>query len=174
MDIYLYLTDEDKRMPKNPIMVLGPNNCNSAVTYACSSEGKILVYRKEEWKKVLLHELFHSLCLDFAISKYDILKENTKKIFNVDSDFEISESYSEYWATVINCCFLSFKLLDDKNNEEDFLLFFDFCIQLERIFSLFQMNKVLSYMGLTYETLFKNDSASISYRKLLYSRSIHL
>ena len=174
LDIYLYLTDEDKKMPKNPIMVLGPNNCNSAVTYACSSEGKILVYRREEWKKVLIHELFHSLCLDFSVSKHDRLKENIKKIFNVDSDFEISESYSEYWATVINCCFLSFKLLDDKNDEEDFLLFFDFCIQLERIFSLFQMNKVLSYMGLTYETLFKNDSASISYRKLLYKEDTNV
>ena len=30
------------------------------------SNGKILIYRKEEWKKVLIHELFHSLCLDFS------------------------------------------------------------------------------------------------------------
>ena len=174
LDIYLYLTDDEKNLPKNPVMVLGPNNCNSAVTYACSTEGKILIYRKEEWKKVLIHELFHSLCLDFAISKHDVLKQNIKNIFDVDSDFEMSESYSEYWATVINCCFLSYKLLDDKNNHEDFLLFFDFCIQLERIFSLFQMNKVLNYMGLSYETLFKNDSPSITYRRLLYKEDTNV
>ena len=70
---------------------MGPNNCNSAVTYACASNGKILIYRKEEWKKVLINELFHSLCLDFALSNYNSLKSNIKKIFDVDSDFEITK-----------------------------------------------------------------------------------
>ena len=36
------------------------------------------------------------------------------------------------------------------------------------------MNKVLSYMGLSYETLFKNDSASITYRKLLYKEDTNV
>ena len=153
---------------------MGPNNCNSAVTYACASNGKILIYRKEEWKKVLIHELFHSLCLDFALSNYNSLKSNIKKIFDVDSDFEITEAYSEYWATILNSCFISYDLLDNENDIEEFILFVEFCIQLERIFSLFQMIKILHYMGLNYSSLYKTDSTSVRYRKLLYKEDTNV
>ena len=71
-------------MPKNPVITLGSNNCNSAVTFACASKGKLLIYRKEEWKKVLIHELFHSLCLDFAGSNYETLRKNIKNILWID------------------------------------------------------------------------------------------
>tara|TARA_B100000900_G_scaffold126708_2_gene107026 strand:- start:13120 stop:14388 length:1269 start_codon:yes stop_codon:yes gene_type:complete len=174
LDIYLYLTNEEKKLPNNKVYTLGPNNCNSAVTYACASAGKILIYRKEEWKKVLIHELFHSLCLDFALSNYNSLKSNVKKIFDVDSDYEITEAYSEYWATILNSCFISYDLLDNENDVEEFILFVEFCIQLERIFSLFQMIKILHYMGLNYSSLYKTDSTSVRYRKLLYKEDTNV
>jgi len=168
LNIYLYLTNEKKNLPNNPVIVLNSSNCNSAVTFACADNGKILLYRKEEWKKVLIHELFHSLCLDFSGIKYQQLRNKMKNIFDVASDFELSESYSEFWATIINNCFISFNLLDDISNVDEFLLFVDFCIQLERIFSLFQMVKILHFMGLRYENLYKNNSLSKSFRKILY------
>jgi len=174
LDIYLYLTEVEKQMPKNPVITLGSNNCNSAVTFACASKGKLLIYRKEEWKKVLIHELFHSLCLDFAGSNYETLRKNIKNIFNVQSDFEIAESYSEYWATVINSCFISYSLLDDYNDIDNFLLFTDFCIQLERIFSLYQMIKILGYMSLNYKYLYKNDEISRGLRKVLYKEDTNV
>ena len=174
LDIYLYLTDIKKKLPKNPVLVLNEHNCNSAVTFACASNGKVLIYRKEEWKKVLIHELFHSLCLDFAGSNYDVLRDNIKTIFNVKSDFEISESYAEYWATIINSCFISYSLLDNYDDIENFLLFTDFCIQLERMFSLYQMIKVLGFMGLNYENLYKNDALSKSFRKILYKEDTNV
>ena len=168
LNIYLYLTDSDKKLPKNPVRILNEENCNSAITFACATTGRLLIYRKEEWKKVLIHELFHSLCLDFSGIKYDCLKTNIKKIFDVESDFELSESYSEFWATILNSCFISYNLLDNTNDVENFLLFTDFCIQLERMFSLFQMIKILYYMGLRYNNLYKNDTLSASFRKILY------
>tara|TARA_B100000902_G_scaffold178778_1_gene172017 strand:+ start:188 stop:1450 length:1263 start_codon:yes stop_codon:yes gene_type:complete len=174
LDIYLYLTDKAKILPNNPVLVLGPNNCNSAVTFACAEKGKLMIYRKEEWKKVLIHELFHSLCLDFSGIKYDSLRTKMKKVFDVQSDFEISESYSEFWATILNSCFISFKLLDKPDDVENFLLFTDFCIQLERIFSLFQMIKILHFMGLRYENLFKADSISVSFRNILYKEDTNV
>jgi len=174
LDIYLYLTDKEKKLPNNPVLVLGPNNCNSAVTFACAEKGKLMIYRKEEWKKVLIHELFHSLCLDFSGIKYDSLRTKIKKLFDVQSDFEISESYSEFWAVILNSCFISFKLLDKPDDIDNFLLFADFCIQLERIFSLFQMIKVLHFMGLRYENLFKADTISTSFRKILYKEDTNV
>ena len=174
LSVYLYLTDKEKKLPNNPVLVLGPNNCNSAVTFACAENGKLMIYRKEEWTKVLLHELFHRLCLDFSGIKYESLRNKMKKLFDVQSDFEISESYSEFWAVILNSCFISFKLLDRPDDVDNFLLFADFCIQLERMFSLFQMIKILHFMGLRYENLFKADSISVSFRKILYKEDTNV
>ena len=79
LDVYLYLSNEKKILPESNVTILGLNECNTAVTYACSERGSILIFREEEWKKVLLHELFHSLCLDFSMEKYKNLKNNIKK-----------------------------------------------------------------------------------------------
>tara|TARA_B100001093_G_scaffold509447_2_gene573467 strand:- start:7445 stop:8704 length:1260 start_codon:yes stop_codon:yes gene_type:complete len=174
LDIYLYLTSAEKKVPKNQVLVLGSNNCNSAVTYACATNGKLMIYREEEWKKVLVHELFHSLCLDFSSVKYEDLKKKMKKLFDVKSDFEISECYTEFWATIVNSCFISYDLLDDVNDIDNFLLFTDFCIQLERIFAIFQMVKVLHFMGLRYENLYKVDAVSTSFRKVLYKEDTNV
>ena len=174
LNIYLYLTDNEKKIPTNPVLVLGPNNCNSAVTYACAKNGRLMIYRREEWKKVLIHELFHSLYLDFSGISYNNLKNNIKKIFDVQSDFEISESYSEFWATILNSCFVSYNLLDGVGDIDTFLLFTDFCIQLERIFSLFQMVKLLHFMGLRYTNLYKQDKLSSGFRKILYKEDTNV
>lgn len=174
LNVYLYLTKAEKKVPKNPVLVLGPNNCNSAVTFACATNGRLMIYRKEEWKKVLIHELFHSLCLDFSGISYNKLKKNIKKIFDVQSDFEISESYSEFWATILNSCFISYNLLDDVDDVDTFLLFTDFCIQLERMFALFQMIKLLHFMGLRYTNLYKSDDLSSGFRKILYKEDTNV
>tara|TARA_B000000475_G_C16002063_1_gene449299 strand:+ start:584 stop:1843 length:1260 start_codon:yes stop_codon:yes gene_type:complete len=174
LNVYLYLTKAEKKIPKNPVLVLGPNNCNSAVTFACATNGRLMIYRKEEWKKVLIHELFHSLCLDFSGISYNKLKKNIKKIFDVQSDFEISESYSEFWATILNSCFISYNLLDDVDDVDTFLLFTDFCIQLERMFALFQMIKLLHFMGLRYTNLYKSDDLSSGFRKILYKEDTNV
>ena len=173
LNIYLYLTDEDKMLPDNHFEKIGPKHCNSAVTFACAKDGKVLVYREEEWKKVLLHELFHALCLDFSGMKYDKLRRDVKSVFKVESDFEISESYSEFWGTVLNCCFISYKLLDNDNVEE-YLLYVEFCLQLERIFSLFQMVKILHFMGLKYKNLYADNGISKTFRNVLYKEKTNV
>jgi len=174
LNIYLYLTKAEKTLPDNPVIVLNSTHCNSAVTYACATNGRLMIYRKEEWKKVLLHELFHSLCLDFSNTKYMNLKKKMKKLFNVQSDFEISESYAEFWAEIVNCSFMGYNLLDDKNDIVNFLLFTDFSIQIERMFSLFQMIKILNFMGLRYQNLYKDDKLSDSFRKILYKEDTNV
>ena len=173
LNIYQDLTDEDKMLPDNHFEKIGPKHCNSAVTFACAKDAKVLVYREEEWKKVLLHELFHALCLDFSGIKYDKLRRDVKSVFDVESDFEISESYSEFWGTVLNCCFISYKLLDNDNVEE-YLLYVEFCLQLERIFSLFQMVKILHFMGLKYKNLYADNGISKTFRNVLYKEKTNV
>ena len=42
---------------------MGPENVNGGYTMPCSTNG-IVIYRKEEATRVLLHELFHASCCD--------------------------------------------------------------------------------------------------------------
>ena len=172
--INLYLTLQKKTLPKNQIKTLNEDTCNSALTYACAEEGEVLVFREEEWKKVLIHELFHSLCLDFSGISYLLLKDKFKDLFKVKSDYEISEAYAEYWATILNSCFISFDILDDKENYEQFGLYSEFCIQFERIFSLFQLVKILDYMGLRYKDLVSDGKMAKSLKNILYKEETNV
>lgn len=168
LDIFLFLTPMKKKLPKNSIDILSPNNCNSAVTFACASAGELLIYRNEEWKKTLIHELFHSLCLDFSLMNYNKLKHNISTLFDIKSEFLISETYSEFWACIINSCFCSYFFLKKKDNFDDFILYLEFSIYIEKIFSLYQVVKTLDFMNLKYESLWKQDKISQSYRNILY------
>ena len=172
--INLYLTNIKKTLPKNQIKTLNEQNCNSALTYACAEEGEVLIFREEEWKKVLIHELFHSLCLDFSGISYLLLKDKIKDLFKVKSDYEISEAYAEYWATILNCCFISYDILDDKEDYEQFGLYSEFCIQFERIFSMFQLVKVLDYMGLRYKDLVSDGRMAKSLKNILYKEDTNV
>ena len=174
LTVYLYLSSIKKELPKSQIAVLDKDHCNSGVTFACQEKGELLIYREEEWQKVLIHEIFHCMCLDFSGIEYPSLKNNIKKIFNVESDFELSEAYTEFWATIINCCRVSYNLLDDMHDEESFYLFTEFCIQFEKLFSLFQCVNILQYMGLRYNNLYKKSPLSIGLRKLLYKEKTNV
>ena len=172
--INLYLTNIKKTLPKNQIKTLNEENCNSALTYACAEEGEVLVFREEEWKKVLIHELFHSLCLDFSGISYLLLKDKMKDLLKVKSEYEISEAYAEYWATILNSCFISFDILDDKEDYEQFGLYSEFCIQFERIFAMFQLVKVLDYMGLRYKDLVSDGRMAKSLKNILYKEETNV
>jgi len=172
--IDLFLTDLKKTLPKNRIKTLGQNNVNSALTFACIEKGEVLVFREEEWKKVLIHELFHSLCLDFSGISYLLLKDKIKDLLKVKSDYEVSEAYSEYWATILNSCFISYDILDNKEDYEQFGLYSEFCIQFERVFSIFQLVKILDYMGLRYKDLVSDKICSTSLKNILYKEDTNV
>ena len=56
----------------------------------------------------------------------------------------------------------------NKLDKEEFLTYMKFSLQLERIFSLHQLNKVLEHMGLTYELLCDTSEQSVATCKHLY------
>lgn len=52
-----------QRILPDPHMPVGPEHVNGGYTMPCSTNG-IVIYRKEEATRVLLHELFHASCCD--------------------------------------------------------------------------------------------------------------
>jgi hypothetical protein len=66
--IYFFETSKKKKFPKK-VKALDPDNINTALTYleAEHLNGDIILYRKEEVIKVLIHELIHSNLIDSNI-----------------------------------------------------------------------------------------------------------
>lgn len=131
-------------MPANSGEVLSYSNANSAVTRPCFENNEICIFREEELFKVFIHETFHTFNLDFSLQMKDVHVKEMKKMFNIKSEFNIYETYAETWAEIMNVLFLSEGSGVNK------------MLQAEVAFSLHQMNKVLSYMGLDYADLLNN------------------
>jgi hypothetical protein len=174
INIYLYFTSLLKELPRSNIYVLDENNVNTAFTTTCPRDSEIVVFRKEEWFKVLIHETFHNFGLDFSIMNNTNVDKCILNIFDVKSDVNSYEAYTEFWAETINALFCSFFELKDKQNLHIFLSYCEFYINFERTYSFFQMAKVLQFMGLEYRDLYlKNDYSKI-HRENLYKEKTNV
>jgi len=173
LKIFAFLTPFKKILPGNHFTTISQNHCNSAVTTSCTPHGEIIVYRKEEFIKVFIHETFHTLGLDFSNMPLSNFNRKVRQIFPINSDFNLFEGYAEFWASTMNSL-LSAYSLTDSNDEEEFYLYSEFCSRFEQVFSLFQMIKILDFMGLDYTNLYNNDSISTSIRRYLFKEETNV
>jgi hypothetical protein len=163
LTIYLYMTDFKKMTPFSSSETLGPGNVNTGLTRRCAIDNEVVIYREEEWFKVLIHELIHSFGLDFHSS--DDERKELNAIFNVKSEYIFEEAYTETWARILNCVICSFHALNDIKNGDDFLLSLNFTLQLERIYSLYQCDKILRLMNLQFKDILKKNKQTSHFRE---------
>ena len=163
LDIYIYLTSLTKKIPINKDKVLDEFEINSAYTTSCPVNGNIIIFRKEEFFKVFIHETFHSFNLDFSSMDTVECTKYMLRLFNVKSNVKAYEAYAEFWAEIINIIF--FSCLNKYT-----ISYIINMINYERIYSLFQMVKILNYMGITYNDIissnckkFKENTNVLSY-----------
>lgn len=167
--IYFYFTSLEKKFPTSNIFVLDETHVNTAFTTTCPKDSEIVIFRKEEWFKVFIHETFHNFGLDFSDMNNHSCHKMMLSIFKVKSLVNLYEAYSEVWAEIINCCFCSFQLLQNKQKDsKEFLENFEVLINFERSYSFFQLVKTLDFMGLEYKNLYSNDFQSKNMRENLY------
>jgi hypothetical protein len=172
--IYFYFTSLEKRLPKSNIDILDETNVNTAFTTTCPKDSEIVVYRKEEWFKVFIHETFHNFGLDFSDMNNTSCVNHILKIFPVKSEVNLYESYSEFWAEIMNASFCSFFLLKNKQNVSDFLSTVSTIIHFERVYSFFQLVKTLNFMGLTYNDLYSKQNESHVLRETMYKENTNV
>ena len=179
LNIFCYPTPFLKELPDSRLMTLGPDHVNTALTKACIKDSEILIYRQEEMFKVFIHETFHAFGLDLG-DQPEMCSE-LKKLYPIASTFNAAEGYSEMWARIMNCAFCAYMTASTKGNNTnvnntnvnnkklkqplfaDFCLYFDFCLQMERIFAIYQCHKVLAFMGLTYDNLHDGSNKASKY-----------
>ena len=85
--------------------ILRPVNVNGGVSDVCQTEANIIVYRKEEWFKVLIHETMHNYGIDFSLLNITNANKRLQNIFSIQKDIKIYESYCEIWARIMNVFF---------------------------------------------------------------------
>ena len=174
LTIFIYHTRLLKKLPTSNNHILDENNVNTAFTRTCPVNSEIVVFRKEEWFKVFIHETFHNFGLDFSGMNLSSCNKTILELFPVKSDVNLFEAYTEFWARIMNTLFCSFITIKDKNDVYDFLTTAETFIQLERTFSFFQMVKAIDFMGLTYNDLYKKTSISKNKRNLFYKENTNV
>lgn len=128
--IILLLSPAKKILETNK--VLSPNNANSGFTFISSNE--IFIFRKEEFPKVILHELIHH---DKNIQNNNFKQENKQLLlskFNIRPDCKLilNETIIELWATIIHLSFVS----------KEYKVDFKQLLQTELAYSLFKCHQL--------------------------------
>jgi len=97
LNIYLYLTPVKKTLAQNCHYM--PANINSGYSYFTHNKefADIVVFRREDWFKVFIHECFHAAHLDFAIS----YKHQACQIVELPQSLPY-ETYCETWARILD------------------------------------------------------------------------
>lgn len=168
--IHIMLSDIKKLLPSNECT----DNCyvkNTSVNTGYSMSCRhIVIYRKEEWFKVFIHETIHNFNLDFSPYPYE-KEDQIKAIFGITNTrlvVKLFEAYTESWARMIHAMLVAY---DTTTTEDDYIDKTHRNIQLEQINAYFQTAKLMKYTGLdrTLDKTMTNfgdyteDTANLSY-----------
>jgi len=115
-----------KKIDSSSKKSLSKNECNSGLTYINQMgnyfnlhNGDIIIFRKEENIKVLIHEMFHSNYRDLMLIRHMNNSEFTDN-FCTDYDILLNESYTEFNATIMNIFYISLIISDIHSKYKSF------------------------------------------------------
>lgn len=160
LNIHIYLSNEKKALPSLPGDIIGVEHVNSAFSNVCERNGEIVIYRKEEWFKVLIHETLHNYGIDFSLMDQSKMATHLFNVFPIGANIDdalFSETYTETWAELINTAIIALDLTED-DNINTFSLYFHFLTQIELFHSMAQTKKILYHFDLSYDSLFERKS----------------
>ena len=118
LNIFIYMTKFKKLFPVTRGQALEAEHANTGLSYHCARNNDLVVYRKQEWFKVLIHELFHAFGLSFIESDMPpgvdaAMQAMLKKTYAIATPVRVYETYCEIWARVLNVCFACFSPSDE-------------------------------------------------------------
>jgi len=174
LTFFIYHTSLTKELPLSNIDILSENNVNTGFTRTCQPNSEIVVYRMEEWFKVMLHESMHNFGLDFSDMDNTNCKNKILSLFPVKSEVNLYEAYTEFWARIMNVVFCSYSNARNKNNMNELLTNAEFFLNFERIFSFYQMVKILNFMDIEYRFLILKSNHADSIRRAMYKENTNV
>jgi len=148
-NLYVWLSDLKKYKP-NSKKTFRSQHINSGATVHNLLEEtvELFIWRKEEIEKVLLHEMIHTLKLDF-MGYPDELKQAIIQTFNIPSsiDLRLGEAYVETWAILLNTMYISFTSKTQCESKSNGFFKFFKLFTMEICFTLYKSSKILSHFG---------------------------
>lgn len=175
-DVNLTIIYSDQKKIIHPnTKVICCDNVNSGSTYP----GRFIVcWRREEFYKVLIHELFHYHKFDFYSSDEfypqlnDLIKKNG---FEEDELDMLNEAYTEACTVLILIVLKFVREHEDNNFITEFDKFFIDCLKLEIAFTQFQIAKIIVlFGGKSFDSLFKDNHNKIVIKQTTSFRSYFL
>ena len=166
--IFFFMTKIKKELPDDNSL-LEQYHVNTGYTAPDKGNSDIVIYRKEEWFKVFIHEFIHNHHLDGGGMNNEFLNI-TKKICCINNDILISETMSELWALILNLMTISYlfkekglfqelvMVLPKKITKGNYYNIFWYLLNIEIYFSFLQTNKILKYLGIKYIDLFNQTN----------------
>lgn len=174
IDIDVFLTPFLKKLPVKG-GTLDTYHINTGIIDRSSTSGKILIYRKEEWFKTLIHKCLHFFGTDLNTYQNTNNKNDLRNMFPINTTMNYEEAYVECWANMIQCMILSFSKVDNFSRFKSLVLEY---LEEEIEFSLIQCNKILRYMYLHYNAIIdlpEHRNSSLSYiRDLTYKENTNV
>ena len=145
--IHLCLLKDKKTLRKNQTKIT-QMNVNSGSNKYSEIESEICIFRMEEAIKVIMHEVIHGLRFSQLGSHDDITYRLCQKYDIASKDIVIDESYTEVWARIMNCLFITTQT--ETNNYQHFCTL----LALEREFAIYQANKLRQFAKKTQDKNF--------------------
>jgi len=113
LNIFIYMTHFKKLFPGEKGEAFDSEHANTGMSHHCAKTNDIVVYRKEEWFKVLIHESFHAFGLSFIESDMPdgvdaAMQAMLKKTYAISHPVRVYETYCEIWARILNVVFACF------------------------------------------------------------------
>lgn len=138
--VHLCLLPDKKIIRKNQTKIT-QLNVNSGSNHFSDTESEICIFRREEAIKVIFHEIIHGLRFSDLGSNEEITNRLCHKYNLKSKDILMDESYTEIWAKIMNCYFISSLTVSSTK-------FQHFCtlLAIEQEFSIYQANKVKQFV----------------------------
>jgi hypothetical protein len=113
LNIFIYMTKFKKRFPLVKGEAFDTEHANTGMAHHCTKTNDIVVYRKEEWFKVLIHESFHAFGLSFIESDMPegvdaAMQRLLQRTYAISHPVRVYETYCEIWARILNVMFACF------------------------------------------------------------------
>ena len=91
----------------------------SIFTARCGGDKNgVVIYRKEEWFKVFLHETMHYFAFDENLDNNELIDE-ISDFFLLKKKIKVYEAYCEFWSRIMNSVFIAFMLCNGNDNGND-------------------------------------------------------
>lgn len=161
-NISIYLGEIKKGLSSGFTNTIESKHINSGYYFynPTNSTSNIVVFRREEWYKTLVHECIHCFNLDIHSSNISF-KTIMSDCFYINSKMLVNEALTEFWGRTINCAILTYHGIAS-DTYEDFLHIYSLNLNIERMHSLYKIIKLLGIFDLEYKNVIDKNTKAIS------------